>query len=99
MTLQGYSRGFKYLISVAIEMDGHASSESYFIEGSRAYKLKELFELVFSKEIANKEVEATHITPDAIYGVFYQDYEFAFTSTQLTNYSKNKLYLVESRTG
>ena len=89
----------KYLITVATEMDGHAGSESYYLQSDNPVTMSQIVNAIFSKEIDDREYVEHSKTDARVYGEVY-GMPFALTVTILpSRMTKLKLYFTESRTG
>jgi hypothetical protein len=88
----------KYIVLVSQELNGHASAESYYVESEKDYTLSQLYEIVFSEEIENYEVEIEHEKEDVIYGRTFGD-SFSMTMKKIGLVKDNILYSLYTYTG
>lgn len=85
---------YKYLCTTAIEHDGHAGSETWYLEKDREYTPEELLMEMFSEENAEDELAIKHKQGNRLYGYLY-DSHFSFVAVPLEE-PTTKLY---TRTG
>ena len=88
----------KYLISVALELDGHSSSESYYLESQRVLNANEVIDIIYAQEIEENELTIDMDRGSQAYGTIY-GYAFALSITELVNVQPNTMYYTSSRTG
>ena len=89
----------KYLVSVATELDGHASSEVYYLETDKFLKAKDIVMTLFGTEVSNNEIEIDMERDSQVYGRLYGDYAFALTCTYIPKVERDTLYEASARTG
>lgn len=89
----------KYIITIATELDGHASSETCFMETPYEYSKQAMLDIMFKDAKIDNELVINHETDDNIYGSSY-GCEFSMKVRELEEDIKhNKIYYLSSRTG
>jgi hypothetical protein len=90
---------YRYLISVAIEMDGHAGSEVYYLESERKMLAKDIVPAIYGREMVAGDINIDMERDNQVYGRLYDDYAFALTCTHIPHVESDTLYESSSRTG
>lgn len=88
----------KYIITIASELDGHASSEAFYLETPAEFPKKEMLNIIFREEKNANEFVITHDNENNIYGRAY-GFEFSMKWKELKDFKTNKIYYLSSRTG
>lgn len=88
----------KYLVLVSQELNGHASSETYYLETQKDYTLSQLYSIVFKEEIEEREIEIKHEKEDFIYGNVYGE-SFSMTMRNLNDIKPHTIYELYTYTG
>ena len=95
---------YKYLATMAVELDGHAESNAFYVESDNVEDVESIFKKIMSHDINDIVIENVYDKPrnghPRLYGVMYGDMYFAFTLMTLEHdIPKNTLYRLDSRTG
>lgn len=87
----------KYIITIATELDGHASADAYYVQREEPITPKDAMDIIF----AGSSYEITHSNPpQGMYWGNVDGFAYAFTISNLkTRMTKNTFYQTSSRTG
>ena len=88
----------RYIISVATELEGHAGSESFFLETTQDLLKAQMLNMLFAPAKKDNEFVIEHESENNIYGKAY-GYDFALKWRELGDFKTNKIYYLSSRTG
>ena len=88
----------KYIVSVATELDGHAFSETFYLETTEKMTTDKIIDIVFYEAKKENELQIKHIKNNKVWGDIY-GFTFALEWRELEDIKQNKLYYLSSRTG
>jgi stress response protein SCP2 len=67
----------KYIVSVATELDGHAFSETFYLETTEKMTTDKIIDIVFYEAKKENELQIKHIKNNKVWGDIY-GFTFAF---------------------
>jgi len=88
----------KYIVSVATELDGHAFSETFYLETTEKMTTDKIIDIVFYEAKKENELQINTIKNNKVWGDIY-GFTFALEWRELEDIKQNKLYYLSSRTG
>jgi hypothetical protein len=88
----------KNIVSVATELDGHAFSETFYLETTEKMTTDKIIDIVFYEAKKENELQIKHIKNNKVWGDIY-GFTFALEWRELEDIKQNKLYYLSSRTG